>query len=288
VEGEWQTVKSLVDSNILPYQVSKIIPLVCPYCHSDIIISSNLTRMCCSNEKCPMLVANTLELFFKELGIEQFGQANCLDIVYENDIYNIYEVLDLSWEQMPQRYTDDIKKKLYISIRNKLNQPIAKIVKALHLEGINDSAFKLFGDVNSIEDFYDELEEFGQDYIKEKLGINYGIRTASIYNVLMREKHQIINTVIRFNIIEVASKKIEIVITESVSNFSSKDAFIEYLNGKFGNKYNIIRKNSISKTTDYLIAERKTNTSKYQKALNYGIKIVTSEEFMKALESGAV
>lgn len=288
MEGEWVTVKGLVDSNKLPPQVSKIIPLVCPYCHSDIIISPNLTRMCCSNEKCPVTVANTLELFFKELGVEQFGQANCLDIVYENDIYNIYEVLDLSWEQMPKRYTDDVKKKLYISIRNKLSQPIAKIIKALHLEGISDSAFKIFDDVNNIEEFYDELEEFGQDYIKEKLGINYGIRTASIYNVLMREKHQIINTVLRFNVIEVASRKLEIVITESVNNFSSKDAFIEYLNSKFGHKYNIVRKNSISKTTDCLIAERRTSTAKYQKALNYGIKILTSEEFIKALEDGTV
>jgi len=160
------SVRELISRGELPKEVADIIPVVCEYCGSDIIISDNLKRMYCT-EDCPRIIANKMEKFLKELGVNRFGPAVCFDIVFENELRYPYQVLDLDVDGMPQRYSFEVRSELYMEIESVRQQKLSKVVKAMQLDGIADSANKLFDETNDIREFFDILDADGEDFIAD-------------------------------------------------------------------------------------------------------------------------
>ena len=286
------TVGEARNEGLIPRELVESIGLTCSYCGSPLAVSGNLKRLTCSNEYCPKLVANQTENFLKSFGVRDIGPAICYDIVKNCELKFCYSILDIPYEFMPERYSDEVKYKLWEQMNDIRTQPIYKIVQALGLDGIDKSAKKIFGDVNDIEEFYNVLEYAdGEEYIAEKLGIGMGIRTESVLNELLYAKELVIDAVGRFNIEEVEEGLedvivITVAITKSVKGWKSKEAFVSNLNDEYKSRCKVILENSVSKKLNYLIADSgDTGTSKFDKARTYNIPIVTSEQFLGIIDS---
>lgn len=269
-------------------RLDRIIPNKCFYCGSELIIE-NMTLLLCPNEECPVTVARKIENMFKVLGIEGFGISLCMDLVLENNLKKCYEVFDLQWYNMPSRYTDEQKKKLYNEIMSKKEQPyyLHTILKAIGLPGISDSIIKLVTPGMSFDSLMEKIRTQGQGYIGRCLGISIGSKTEQVCNTFIEYESYIREALKRFNIkndedIGNDTYIIEIAITGGVNGFGSKDEFVEYVNGllKDSNIY-VVRSNSVTKKTKLLISEDMASTSKkMQNARKYGIPILTSKQFL--------
>ena len=280
-------IKEAYDENIIPKEIVDAIGCTCQYCGSDLLISINLKRITCSNNNCTKLLANSLEYFLKSLGVRDFGPAVCYDIVNEMGLEYSYEIMGLDFEEMPQRYSDEVKFKLWGQVQDAKRQPIHKIIRALGLAGIDKSAEKIFGSISTADDLREFLEflmfgDTANQEIATILGISPGDRSLAVLMEIINNSELILGAVEMFDIEPVKqaseSKVINIAITGGIKGWKNKEQFVEHLNKKYDKvfiKYNT----TFNKSIDVLVTDTSDPTSsKYKKAVSNQIPVISSDE----------
>ena len=270
-----------------------IVPSTCPVCEGKTKIkdTDNSKILVCTNPDC---AAKKLAQF------THFVSRNCmnidglsektLEVFISKGYFKIYkDIYDL------HNYRDELIRlngfgpksidKLLTSIEKSKNVKLENFIAALGIDGIGLSAAKTIskycnGDFNKFVDLFEnnfdwtQLEDFGE-VTANNLDHYYNWHhaelywTASVMNFIIPEKVEIKENPFTGKNICVTGKLHSFTrnsINEKIASLGAKAV------------------GSVSSKTDYLITNEQSGSSKYKKAVELNIPIITEDEFLEMIE----
>ena len=280
-----------IDDNLTRSNTLEI-PTKCPCCGADTVVkdTDNSQVLMCPNPDCSAKKIAQFTHFVsrKCMNIDGLSEATLELLISHGFLRNfkdIYHLSDVSGQLM---HLDGLGKKsvekLLNSIENSRNTTLDKFICALGINNIGSSASKTisarFGDdyhefSARCKDFdFTELDDFGYT-------MHDSIHTY-LYNHIseMRELAKEMNFTVEENTTTTNTTLTgkNICVTGKLNNFT-RDSINEAI-ASVGAK----AVSSVSKTTDYLVTNEASGSSKYTKAVQLGITIINEEEFMNMLE----
>jgi DNA ligase (NAD+) len=280
-----------IDDNLTRSNTLEI-PTKCPCCGSETVIkdTDNSQVLMCTNPDCSAKKIAQFTHFVsrKCMNIENLSEKTLELLISHGFLHNFKDIYHLSSVSRQLMCLDGLGKKsvekLLNSIENSRNTTLDRFLCALGIEGIGSSASKTIsarfgGDYHEFsarcEDFnFTELDDFG--YTTHDNIHAYLYNHIDEMRVLAKEMHFVVEEDKQTTNTSLTGKNI--CVTGKLNNFTrdSINAAIESAGAK--------AVGSVSKTTDYLVTNEVSGSSKYKKAVELNIPIITEEEFMKMLE----
>ena len=280
-----------IDDNLTRSNTLEI-PTKCPCCRSDTIIkdTDNSQVLMCPNPECSAKKIAQFAHFVSRncMNIDGLSEATLELLISHGFLRNfkdIYHLSDVSGQLM---HLDGLGKKsvekLLNSIENSRNTTLDKFICALGINNIGSSASKTIsarfgGDYHEFvarcKDFdFTELDDFG--YTMHDSIHTYLYNHISEMRELAKEMSFVVEEQTTTTNTALTGKNV--CVTGKLNNFTrdSINVAIESAGAK--------AVSSVSKTTDYLVTNEQSGSSKYKKAVELNITIITEEEFMKMLE----
>jgi DNA ligase (NAD+) len=257
------------------------IPDICPSCQSKVEIEE--IRIYCRNEKCPGKNKEIILNFIQKIGIEDLSGKRLDDLINAKLVSTIPDLYKLQAEDLLK--LDKVKEKL----STKLIETISKsknvsLVIFLSALGISGGAYNKCEKV--VNAGFDTIEKIKNLSIEDLLKVDsFAEKSSEEFVGSIREKLELINELIgqgfEFFIEEKKETKIsglKICITGALSE---KRAVIE---DKIRECRGVVV-SSVSKNTDMLVTnEQDPTSSKYKKALELKIRIITEKELINLME----
>ncbi|MGJ0360218.1 NAD-dependent DNA ligase LigA [Aliarcobacter cryaerophilus] len=249
-------------------------PTICPDCSSELLIEDIMIK--CQNLDCPSRVVNSIIYFASKncLNIDGLGDKIVELLVNEKKIFDILDLYSLKYEDLENLEGFKEKKinNLLNAIENSKNSELYRVLTALGIEHIGEVASKSI------------CSKFGLDLVdvsfEDLISIDgIGEQMANSFLEFFRVNRQFVLKLFdilkpKVTIKEEAKdnlfKNKTVVITGTMSK--SRDEiklFLEDLGAKVSS--------SVSKKTDFLIYGEDAG-SKYDKAIELGIEILTEDE----------
>ena len=260
----------------------------CPICGSQAVKLDEEVVSRCNNISCPAQVKEKIRHFVSRgaMDIEGLGPALINQLVNNNiikdfaDLYYVKREELLALERMADKSSDNIIR----AIENSKNRPLSSLIYALGIRHIGIYASRLLAE--KIANLLD-LEKFSIEELIEIEGIGPIMAESILLFFQQKENREIIKKLQQAGVNFQAGKKIaeknileglQFVLTGTLEHFSREEAkgLIEKSGGRVTG--------SVTKKTDFLLLGRDPG-SKYQKAIDLNIKIITEEDFQKMLKS---
>ncbi|MNV51426.1 hypothetical protein D3C71_1434740 [compost metagenome] len=237
--------------------------------------------ICCPNKSCLSKGVQRLVALLKDLGIKNMGESKCRKFMQNFGITNpnvifMYEPTDgVLYEGCSESFSMDIYKQMN-TVRSML---LWEYVKVSNLPGIRDSARKLFSNYNTLEDFYDDMEEGGIAFIQSLLSIKgkegiddfedesaVSVKATAVYDTLTYFKDSLLEAVEYVKIKQITTKIVNVCISTRVGEpYGSKKEFVTKLNNDFESKIHLNWLQSVSNDCEFLIwAKTGSITNKVQ------------------------
>ena len=268
------------------------IPKYCPVCGGETeVVTENATEvLMCTNNDCSGKLLGRLNFFVSKpaMNIEGLSESILSLLISWDWIGSFVDIYHLSdhrdcWVQIGG-FGEKSVDKILSAIETSRDVKLENFICALSIDGVGKSASKTIadafgGDFNAFykafENHYDwaELEDIG-----EKTSTN-------ITKYLTENEEEIVDLASEMRF--VVPKKIEVkknpfsgktlCVTGKLNHFSrdSINAKISELGAKAAG--------SVSKNTDYLITNEASGSSKYKKAVELNIPIITEQEFLNLI-----
>jgi DNA ligase (NAD+) len=272
-----------------PDAVPFVFPKNCPVCGGPIERPAGEANYYCENPECPAQVRARIEHFASRgaMDIEGLGEAIVDKLVTLGFLKNYADIYDLHKHKAKlvriEGFGEKSVQNLLNSIENSKKQPFHRVLYALGIRYVGSETAKLLADAfGSI----DKLMNASVEQISSVYGI--GPRIAeSVYKFFHDERNlELIKRLkeagLNFEVKpeEKAKKKLAgktFVFTGTLKNFTREEAKekVEELGGKVSN--------SVSRKTDYVVVGENPG-SKYDKARQLGVKIITEEEFLDLIK----
>jgi DNA ligase (NAD+) len=272
-----------------PDAVPFVFPKNCPVCGGPIERPAGEANYYCENPECPAQVRARIEHFASRgaMDIEGLGEAIVDKLVTLGFLKNYADIYDLHKHKAKlvriEGFGEKSVQNLLNSIENSKKQPFHRVLYALGIRYVGSETAKLLADAfGSI----DKLMNASVEQISSVYGI--GPRIAeSVYKFFHDERNlELIKRLkeagLNFEVKpeEKAKKKLAgktFVFTGTLKNFTREEAKekVEELGGKVSN--------SVSRKTDYVVVGENPG-SKYDKARQLGVKIITEEEFLELIK----
>ena len=322
-------VKDFIDSmeGQLPDMFLESLPTDCFECGSPMEMSDVMTSMHCSNPRCRSKVAQRLYALCSSLGVKDLGKKRAETFIYTFGIENpllIFAYEPNSDGAMGDGISLDLSNKIMSHFINKKNFTLSEFVRVANLPFIQTSCVNIFGGYDNLYKAYEDIEQGGVEFIREKLDIKRGtpsidelgeevadvsIRALKVYETLMTFKEDLFQALPYVNIIEVnkeESDDVDLIYMKAVCSdevgypFNTKNDFYSSVNGLYPNVH-VEFLQAVTKDIDYLIwagADGKTAaryTNKVKKVEDWNrkfkesgvgkeIPIVTAMDFLSILE----
>ncbi len=288
------TFKEVEENGLISDMVLEQIPRTCYMCGGDIEFTDSLKQIYCSNPDCKLKVAARLEYMAKKMGVDGWGESTCIAVVEHFNMKSPYQVFMLN-----DSLVCDGVAAFNIKVRDMLNSPKRKAslweyVMYAGIPSIETTAYRIFGDYNTIDDAYKDIKKYQVSFVAEKLGIKNtesGVLAYRVYKTLLEYEAELRFGEQYFSIDELSGISYEVAITGGVSGYHNKGAFISMLNNRYSGKAHFSLMNTVTAKTDYLVVDGGTSSSKYNKAerLNESgkanISIVTSSDMLSELDA---
>lgn len=270
------TLSDLVDKNLVPYFSAKEMMWDCDVCGAPLIYNKALTTLKCSNAKCYGQIAAKAAAMASDLGYKGLGYSTMLKLA---KTFKPNDHLDLFSKKFISKYnTNSLMISKFIQY-TQVPQIIDfyKIFKYLYLSNIQEDWSKIVGTCKSIEevlhtnfpDKYSNLEVKLMKYHILKL-----YKIMYLFSPIYKESNNIL----------------ELMITGSINNFSSKNEFINSLNTRY-HKLCYFKQVGKKKSANMCICDTIDSNGnpissheKFLIAKESGIPIVTSKTLIKILE----
>lgn len=271
-----------------------IIPSICPVCGGDTEIKQdNDTKvLICTNNDCKGKLLGKLTHFVSKnaINIEGMSEATIekfIELGWLNDFESIYSLKDHYDEMIHlEGFGEKSVKKLLNSIEKSKNTTLNRFIYALSIPLIGRSASRTIakyfdGDFN---DFFADKVIHYFDWTKLN---DFGEAMSNSMNGYIRyneTKIWSLSTYFNFEKPQTTSDSASLsgktfVITGALEYFANRDEAkekIEQLGGKVVG--------TVSKKCSYLITNEASGSSKYKKAIELNIPIITEIEFLKMCE----
>ena len=268
------------------------IPDICPCCghKAEVKYTDSSKFLMCTNPNCSSKLLAKLVHFVSRncMNIEGLSEAT-LEVLIDKgwvngfqDIYYLYQY-EREWEQL-DGFGEKSVAKILDAIETSRNVKLENFIEALGIDGIGASASKTIANAfnGSFDAFFyalktnydwSKLPDFGA--VTARNIADYGVKNADEVYYLAPEMH----------FVERESKVVKdnpfngktLCVTGKLNTFTrdSINAKIEELGAKSAG--------SVSKNTDYLITNEASGSSKYKKAVELNIPIITEDEFLKMI-----
>lgn len=268
------------------------LPNHCPVCggktainqdnESEVLICTNPN---CAGKKLAQFVHFVSRKCMNIDGLSEATLEKFISLGYINDFKSIYHLSDHHKELVKlDGFGQKSVEKLLLAIEKSRNVKLENFIAALGIDGIGLSASKTIsehfnGDIDAVLDTYDqgfdwtELSDFG-DVMAKNLNDFFEVNIANVYN-LAGEMHFIMPEQKKVNDNPFVGKNL--CVTGKLNHFS-RDSINEKI-ASLGAK----AVGSVSKKTDYLITNEQSGSSKYKKAIELNIPIITEDEFLTML-----
>lgn len=270
------------------------IPKYCPVCGGETkIVKENETEvLVCTNLDCRGKLLGKLNNFVSRRcmhidGISEATLEKLISLGYINDFKSIYHLSDY-YDQLVKLDGFGLKsvQKLLVSIEKSRDVKLENFIAALGIPNVGTSAAKtiseyFYGDfdywykIGVSQPFrYTLLDDFGE------------IMQDNIHNFVCNNMSMIEELAKEMRFIDEKSQEVvdnqfngkTLCVTGKLNHFTrdSINAKISELGAKAAS--------SVSKKTDYLITNEQSGSSKYKKAVELNIPIITEDEFLKMCE----
>lgn len=268
-------------SVVKPSSAKFLIPDHCPSCDSKVEIVD--IRIFCRNDNCPGKNKEIILNFIQKIGIEDLSGKRLEELINAKMVKNIPDLYRLEASDLMK--LDKVKDKL----SNKLIESIQKTKKVdlitfLSSLGITGGAYNKCEKV--VRAGFDSITKIKKLSIEQLMGVeSFAEKSATEFLSSLKEKFTLIDELVdlgfEFTVEETRETEItgkKICITGALSE---KRQVVEDKIREGGG----IVVSSVSKNTDILVTnETDPNSSKFKKALELKIKIITEAELLKLLQ----
>ncbi|RKZ25175.1 DNA ligase (NAD(+)) LigA [bacterium] len=265
-----------------------IFPKNCPVCGAPLFKLEDDIYRRCPNKSCPAVIAETIKHFVsrKAFDIEGIGDKQVETLLGAGLIRDAADLFLLEPEQLIplERWGKKLAEKVVANIQARKKIPLDRFIYALGIPGVGSHLAEVlahnFRSIDALKNAsFDELVNINE----------IGPATAeSIIKFFGDEHNERLLKKMKKLGIEIESPAEEateqkplagktFVFTGTLSSMSRSEA--EKLVKKLGGKAS----SSVSKKTDFVVVGENPG-SKYQKAIQLGIKILSEEEFFKFVE----
>jgi DNA ligase (NAD+) len=286
--GTGAIIKIVRSGDVIPY-IDEVIKkaerfdmlVTCPVCnHGDLLTDETQTHIYCPNQSCPAQVQKKIAYFFEKLGLENFSEKmistlKCNSVL---DIYNLKKEDIIKIDGWAETSADDFIKRIE---QTKKAKP-EKILAALGIDNLGTTTAKLVLENFSITEILNALDNpIVLREIVFKLIQVKGLGSKKVASIIKGLKE---NKTLLENFIALADT-----VTENSGPLSGKSFCMtgslskprkayEQVIEKFGGE-NV----SIS-SCDYLICNTPSDSSKFKKAIEKGVKIINEQELIELIK----
>lgn len=253
------------------------IPFKCEYCGNRLL--SDDVRLVCDNLNCTGRHSEYILNFVQKIGIDDLSDKRLEPMIKSkmiSSIPDIYKITKKDLLSLPQT-KDKLADKILLNINNSKNVDIVKFLSSLNfVGGARKSTEEL------ISQGYDSFEKLFNLKIDDLLEIDgFADKKANDYLESLNQNKIIIDELLKlgFNVM-FPSKKSDVLvgktfcITGDVKIANNRKEFEELIKSNGGKC-----SSSVSSKTDFLICNEKSSSSKYKKAEELKIQILTEEDF---------
>jgi DNA ligase (NAD+) len=261
------------------------IPKTCPSCGNH-LLTEDIKLRCC-NPVCPAVLFESMLYFMQTAGVEDVSDKRLEEMINKKLITKFSDILSLTVEDYLK--LEKVKDKLALKMFNNI-QKIKKIdgkvfVTALGIVGLAKNKVEKLLDNVAIH----SIDEFMQLTEQQLIQIE-GFAEKSSHDIIssLQDKKTFIQ--------ELINSGVDIVFANKVTKVSTKLQNAKFcITGQLSRKREDIESeikanggaivNSVSKNTDYLVTnETNSTSSKYLKAVELKIPIISETELQKKLE----
>lgn len=270
-----------------------VIPDTCPCCGTtaEIKYTDNSKFLMCTNPNCSakLLAKFTHFVSRKCANIDGLSEKTLEALILSGFLHNYKDIYQLSTHRNKLVLIDGLGEKsidnLLTAIEKSRDIKLENFIAALGIEGIGTAAAKTISNA-----FNGDYEEFIDAYFYWHFDwttlADFGEVMSESINNYLRDNLEMINelaTEMRF--VKQESKEVvenpfngkTLCVTGKLNHFT-RDSINEKI-ASLGAK----SAGSVSKKTDYLITNEQSGSSKYKKAVELNIPIITEDEFLKMI-----
>jgi DNA ligase (NAD+) len=267
---------SVIKSSDQPFKI----PDVCPSCGTKAEVED--IRIYCRNKNCPGKIKEIILNFIQKIGIEDLSGKRLEDLMNAKLVSSVGDIYRLTADDLMK--VDKIKEKLSFKIIESIQKTKqCNLIVFLSALGITGGAFNKCEKV--VRAGFDSISKIKKITLEDLMSIeSFAEKSSSDFLVSLKEKIPLIDELIEsgfeFSVeqtrqTDLTGKKICI-----TGALAEKRSVIEDLIREGGG----IIVSSVSKNTDLLVTnETDPASSKFKKALELKIKIITEAELMHLL-----
>ncbi|WNL27727.1 NAD-dependent DNA ligase LigA [Arcobacter cryaerophilus gv. pseudocryaerophilus] len=249
-------------------------PTICPDCSSELLIEDIMIK--CQNLDCPSRVVNSIIYFASKncLNIDGLGDKIVELLVNEKKIFDILDLYSLKYEDLENLEGFKEKKinNLLNAIENSKNSELYRVLTSLGIEHIGEVASKSI------------CSKFGLDLVdvsfEDLISIDgIGEQMANSFLEFFRVNREFV-----LKLFDILKPKVTIKEEAKDNPFKNKTVVITGTMSKSRDEIKLFLEDlgakvssSVSKKTDFLIYGEDAG-SKYDKAIELGIEILTEDE----------
>lgn len=258
------------------------IPKACPSCEGP--IEEVDIRLICHNENCPVRIREGLNNYIKKIGIDDLSEKRLDEMIKNNLLKEIPDLYKLNVETLLtlEKTKEKLANKIYENIQKSKEVELVAFLSAL---GIQGGAYSKCEKV--VHAGYETLEKVMTITVEQLIDIDgFAEKSAKDFFDSLNDKKKMVSSLIKLGIKIKSEEKFESKVTGLkvciTGALSEKRTIIEDRIRKFGG----IVVSSVSKNTDLLVTNEQTSSSsKFTKATELGIKVITEDELRELMKS---
>lgn len=262
-------------------------PSTCQSCATDLIV--NDIRLICPNRLCQAQLKEQILHYINQANIEDLSDKRLDEMMTKGLVKSIPDLYKLTLEGLLSldKVKDKMAQKLLANIHATKNQKLAQFISAVGIEGVS-SGSKIEKLTNA---GFADLESIRKMTVDQLVKIDgFAAKSSYAFKESFDSKSELINELlnlgvtVKSEVIEKSSNSLEgasIVITGELSSPRKEFELLIKQNGG-------ILSGSVSKKTTYLVTnETNSSSSKFVKAKELGVKIISEAE-LKLVIGGQV
>ena len=256
------------------------IPTICEYCGNKLTVTG--TKVTCDNPSCKSTVCHRIARWCEVHKIYGMGESS-VEKLYDvgiKDIVDLYRNPDL--EKILIDVLGENGRKIYPRIVSTRKTTLQKVLQGFDMEYVGETISKLLTKGLS----YD-YSEFKSMLVFENVMNLEGMAEISTTNILnsLMSNMKLLDELIPYLELDVPKLSsigklngFNICVTGELYSMNRNQAkeLIENNGGKF--------QSGVSKTTDYLVCNSPSSSSKYKAAITYGTKIINENDLLNMIK----
>lgn len=269
-------------ASTLPKEFVDLLPTHCS-CGAETAITPTLSTLYCPNPFCLDKGIQRMVTMLRDdtagvdgSGVKNMGEARCREFLQHFGVTSPYSIFMYEPDQDGVLYPGcsmEFSESIFEQLKPCRDMLLWEFVRMGNLPGIRDVAHSLFSGFDSLEDFYEQLDEEGSAWIMELLGIkgkqdNSGadivsVRALAVYETLVTFKEELMDAVTYFNIRTLDTPTINVCASTSVGGgYKNKQAFINAMNATYESKVHLNFFKTLKSDVDVLIWSKEGSPTK--------------------------